>query len=192
MQDIFDHVQSVQARQPEIEDQHVWPKFLNDRHHFEAVADLSDHDVAGGFHDPPKAGANERVVVGDYDSSHGPNGHEGIVDAVWAGARPVILRARRTGGSSTVTNSDASGTPERKTVDEAGSGTVDAVRRFSHDVVSPLMSVLALSEVLLLESRNDDRLTEDLRRIHAAAEEALSLVRALNAEVTSDKAGDRH
>jgi hypothetical protein len=45
------------------------------------------------------------------------------------------------------------------------------------------MSVLALSEVLLLEQRADQRLTEDLRRIHAAAEEALTLVRALSAEV---------
>ena len=64
-------------------------------------------------------------------------------------------------------------------------GTVDAVRRFSHDVVSPLMSVLALSEVLLLEARNDDRLNEDLRRIHAAAQEALTLVRALGTQFTS-------
>jgi len=47
------------------------------------------------------------------------------------------------------------------------------------------MSVLALSEVLILESRKDDRLNEDLRRIHAAAEEALTLVRALSVEIKS-------
>lgn len=47
------------------------------------------------------------------------------------------------------------------------------------------MSVLALSEVLLLESRQDDRLNEDLRRIHAAAEEAIGMVRALSARVGS-------
>ena len=64
-------------------------------------------------------------------------------------------------------------------------GSVEAVRRFSHDVVSPLMSVLALSEVLLMESRHDERLNEDLRRIHAAAQEALTMVRALSAQVTS-------
>ena len=63
--------------------------------------------------------------------------------------------------------------------------TVETVRRFAHDVVSPLMSVLALSEVLILEARKDDRLNEDLRRIHAAAEEALTLVRALNMEIKS-------
>ena len=68
--------------------------------------------------------------------------------------------------------------------------TVAAVRRFAHDVVSPLMSVLALSEVLILESRNDDRLNEDLRRIHAAAEEALALVRALSVEIKSVRRGN--
>ena len=65
--------------------------------------------------------------------------------------------------------------------------TAEAVRRFAHDVVSPLMSVLALSEVLILESRNDARLNEDLRRIHTAAEEALTLVRALAAEIKSNR-----
>jgi len=69
----------------------------------------------------------------------------------------------------------------------APNGTVEAVRRFSHDIVSPLMSVLALSEVLLLESRQNERLNEDLRRIHAAAEEAIGLVRALSAQVTSGR-----
>ena len=71
------------------------------------------------------------------------------------------------------------------TGDGLSAATVEAVRRFSHDVVSPLMSVLALSEVLLLESRHDERLSEDLRRIHAAADEALTMVRALGAEITS-------
>ena len=98
--------------------------------------------------------------------------------------------------------------------------TIEAVRRFAHDVVSPLMSVLALSEVLILESpeaappfhfpntvanapasqvsielkiygpnvtitQKDHRLNEDLRRIHAAAEEELTLVRGLNVEIKS-------
>jgi signal transduction histidine kinase len=66
------------------------------------------------------------------------------------------------------------------------------VRRFTHDVVSPLMSVMALTEVLMLEARNDDRLNEDLRRIHAAADEALSLVRALSAELRSKGLGSDH
>jgi len=67
--------------------------------------------------------------------------------------------------------------------------TIEAVRRFAHDVVSPLMSVLALSEVLILEARKDDRLNEDLRRIHDAADEALALVRALSVEIKSNRPG---
>jgi hypothetical protein len=51
------------------------------------------------------------------------------------------------------------------------------------------MSVLALTEVLLMEARPDERLNEDLRRIHAAAKEAIALVRALGAEVSADKSG---
>ena len=72
---------------------------------------------------------------------------------------------------------------------EAEKLTVAVVQRFSHDVASPLMSVLALTEVLLLEARPDERLSEDLRRIHAAAEEAIGLVRALNAEIMAAQPG---
>lgn len=60
-----------------------------------------------------------------------------------------------------------------------------SVQAFSHDVVSPLMSILALSQVLLLEARPDERLNEDLKRIHAAAEEALALVRSFSLQVAA-------
>ena len=63
--------------------------------------------------------------------------------------------------------------------DEAG----PVVMTFTHDVVNPLMSILALTQVLLLENRPDERLNEDLRRIHDAAEEALGLVRSLSIKV---------
>ena len=66
-----------------------------------------------------------------------------------------------------------------KLPDDAG----PVVMAFSHDVVNPLMSILALTQVLLLENRPDDRLNEDLRRIHDAAEEALGLVRSLSIKV---------
>jgi hypothetical protein len=79
--------------------------------------------------------------------------------------------------------------PQNGPRSDVPASTTEAVRRFSHDVVSPLMSVLALSEVLLLESRDDDRLNEDLRRIHAAAEEALMLVRNLTVQLTTDQSG---
>ncbi len=54
------------------------------------------------------------------------------------------------------------------------------------------MSVVALTEVLLLEARNDDRLNEDLRRIHAAADEALGMVRSLSVELRSKETGADH
>jgi len=71
--------------------------------------------------------------------------------------------------------------PGDKRPDDAG----PVVMTFSHDVVNPLMSILALTQVLLLENRPDERLNEDLRRIHDAAEEALSLVHALSTKVVN-------
>jgi hypothetical protein len=71
--------------------------------------------------------------------------------------------------------------PGDKLPDDAG----PVVMAFSHDVVNPLMSILALTQVLLLENRPDDRLNDDLRRIHDAAEEALGLVRSLSIKVVS-------
>ena len=61
------------------------------------------------------------------------------------------------------------------------------VMTFTHDVVNPLMSILALTQVLLLENRPDERLNEDLRRIHDAAEEALGLVRTLSTKVIATR-----
>ena len=65
-----------------------------------------------------------------------------------------------------------------------------AVMQFSHDVMSPLMSVHALAQVLLLEARPDARLNEDLRRIHEAAEEALTLIRGLAVRVAVSRSTD--
>ena len=62
-----------------------------------------------------------------------------------------------------------------------------AVLEFSHDVMSPLMSVHALSQVLLMEARPDPRLNEDLRRIHEAAEETLMLVQALGVRIAAGR-----
>jgi light-regulated signal transduction histidine kinase (bacteriophytochrome) len=61
------------------------------------------------------------------------------------------------------------------------------VMQFSHDVMSPLMSVHALSQVLLLEARPDQRLNEDLQRIHEAAEEALMLIRTLGVRIAAGR-----
>jgi hypothetical protein len=54
-----------------------------------------------------------------------------------------------------------------------------AVSRFTHDVASPLMCVLALSGLLVREGRADAQTREDLKRIQAAAEEIAVMVRTL-------------
>ena len=59
----------------------------------------------------------------------------------------------------------------------------ELVARFSHDVASPLTGVLALTEVLIQESQTTDRTRDDLRRIHAAAEEITAMVLALSQQV---------
>jgi len=67
----------------------------------------------------------------------------------------------------------------------------DLVARFSHDVASPLTGVLALCEVLIHEGQTDDRSREDLKRIHAAAEEIAAMVLALGTRVAADKSRAR-
>lgn len=74
---------------------------------------------------------------------------------------------------------------DRDPGDKLPDGAGPVVMEFSHDVVNPLMSILALTQVLLLENRPDERLNEDLRRIHDAAEEALGLVRSLSIKVVN-------
>lgn len=55
----------------------------------------------------------------------------------------------------------------------------DVVSRFSHDVASPLMCVLALSGLLVREARAGNDTADDLKRIQAAAEEIAVMVRTL-------------
>jgi len=62
-----------------------------------------------------------------------------------------------------------------------------AVLRFSHDVASPLMCVLALSGLLVREGRADAQTNEDLKRIQAAAEEIAMMVRSLGEQVPPRK-----
>lgn len=64
-----------------------------------------------------------------------------------------------------------------------------AVSRFSHDVASPLMSVLALSGLLVREGRADAQTNEDLKRIQAAAEEIAVMVRTLGEQALPRKRG---
>lgn len=63
------------------------------------------------------------------------------------------------------------------------------VAQFSHDVASPLTLVLALSELLLQTTDPGDRAHDDLTHIHAAAREALTMVRSLAARVAAQDHG---
>ena len=174
---------------PKIEDQYVRPHFLDDRHDLEAIVDFPDDNVPGGLQNPAEPGPDQGIgrQPGLFEpSSAAPR--DRIVDVVCNLTRAAPILRNDPRGFSTVRRPD-SARASTGTGGGLSAATVDAVRRFSHDVVSPLMSVLALSEVLLLESRHDERLNEDLRRIHAAAEEALTLVRTLGAEIASDQSG---
>jgi hypothetical protein len=64
-----------------------------------------------------------------------------------------------------------------------------AVSRFSHDVASPLMCVLALSGLLVREGRADAQTSEDLKRIQAAAEEIAVMVRTLGEQAPTSASG---
>ena len=65
----------------------------------------------------------------------------------------------------------------------------DIVSRFSHDVSSPLMCVIALSGLLARQAPADDSLANDLKQIQAAAEEVAGMVRALGAAVAPPSQG---
>jgi hypothetical protein len=62
-----------------------------------------------------------------------------------------------------------------------------AVSRFSHDVASPLMCVLALSGLLVREGRTDAQTSDDLKRIQAAAEEIAVMVRTLGEQAPTPR-----
>ncbi len=58
-------------------------------------------------------------------------------------------------------------------------GESETVLRFSHDVASPLMVVLALSEVLMSERDLRQAHRDDISQIHEAAKEVAALVKGL-------------
>ena len=65
----------------------------------------------------------------------------------------------------------------------------DLVSRFSHDVSSPLMCVIALSGLLARQAPADESLANDLKQIQTAAEEVADMVRALGAAVAPHPRG---
>ena len=55
----------------------------------------------------------------------------------------------------------------------------DLIARFSHDVASPLMLIVALTDLVARQPAVDDRLRGDLQQIHSAAREVATMVRGL-------------
>ena len=77
--------------------------------------------------------------------------------------------------------------------DPAGAGTApanpaDLVMRFSHDVASPLMCIMALSELLVHEQTASARMSDDLRQIQTAARQVANMVRTLGIRSSSGRA----
>lgn len=100
------------------------------------------------------------------------------------GVADIDLMAAGVGGRNLV----ALMTRDQTTTGAAGSRAAepipDIVSRFSHDVASPLMCVLALSGLLVREARTGNQTADDLKRIQAAAEEIAVMVRALGERTT--------
>jgi hypothetical protein len=96
------------------------------------------------------------------------------IDTVAAAAGPASLLALLTAGRPAASAPRAEPLPA-------------AVLRFSHDIASPLMCVLALSGLLVREGRADSQTNEDLKRIQAAAEEIAMMVRSLGEQVPPRK-----
>lgn len=69
----------------------------------------------------------------------------------------------------------------------ASEDVTDLVARFSHDVASPIMGVLALSGLLVQEGQLGQRAADDLKSIRAAAEEIAGMVRTLSEQVASTR-----
>lgn len=62
---------------------------------------------------------------------------------------------------------------------EAASSSRELIARFSHDVASPLMLIVALTDLVARQPSIDDRMRDDLQQIHTAAREVATMVRGL-------------
>jgi signal transduction histidine kinase len=69
--------------------------------------------------------------------------------------------------------------PSADVVEPAAASTRDLIARFSHDVASPLMLIVALTDLLARHPGVDDRVRDDLQQIHTAAREVATMVRGL-------------
>jgi signal transduction histidine kinase len=69
---------------------------------------------------------------------------------------------------------------------DGGDAITDLVRRFTHDVASPLGVVLSMTSLLHHLTPENSQTGEDLRTIHAAAAEVATMVRDLSDRVKAE------
>ena len=115
--------------------------------------------------------AEVRRLVGDALRQLGITQVDSIAAGI-AGTRLVALMA-------------AAEDPATTDPDAPPASARDLITRFSHDVASPLMCVIALSELLVHAPGADAASREDLRQIHEAAREIANMVRALSIRAAS-------
>ena len=69
--------------------------------------------------------------------------------------------------------------PDTELPETTATSARDQIARFSHDVASPLMLIVALTDLVARNASIDARLRDDLQQIHTAAREVATMVRAL-------------
>jgi len=68
---------------------------------------------------------------------------------------------------------------------------VDLVKRFTHDIASPLACLVAISELAVLQARSaGGAVPEDLQTIHTAVREVATRVHTLAVEIAASSADD--
>jgi signal transduction histidine kinase len=113
--------------------------------------------------------ADDRAAVRDLLANTLRSAGVSRIDAV-----PGMIGVERMLAVLTGPSSHDADEPERAPV-----STRDLIARFSHDVASPLMLIVALSDLLARQPAVDDRVRDDLQQIHSAAREVATMVRGL-------------
>ena len=69
--DLADHFQATQARQHQVDDQHVGLQLFHQRHRFQPIGRLADHrPIAFAPEDGAQPFANQGMVVGQHNRRH--------------------------------------------------------------------------------------------------------------------------
>lgn len=95
----------------------------------------------------------------------------------WIKVRAYI--ERETGGSSElcyVNYTDITADVEIQQAREANAAKTDFLARMSHDIRTPMNAIMGIAGLALDEERNEEKLREDMEKIHASSQFLLGLV----------------